>query len=113
ACEPRLEIAQLAFGAPASKLPAFQRGDAGGIVASVFEPLERVDQRGRDRLTPEYAHNSAHASDCLLGRWRGSCPEHHVSAVNADKENQNTSQAVTIKPNVRIARPHLAGRSEE
>src|SRR5262245_6334341 len=66
ACQPRLKIAQLAFGAPAGKLPAFQRGDAGGIVASIFEPLERVDQRGRDRLTPEYAHNSAHASEGLL-----------------------------------------------
>jgi hypothetical protein len=58
--EPRLEIAQLAFGAPASKLPAFQRGDAGGIVASVFEPLKRVDQCARDRLTPENTYNSAH-----------------------------------------------------
>src|SRR5262245_16219508 len=66
ACELRLEIAQLAFGAPASELPAFQRGDAGGIVAPVFEPLERVDQRARDRLTPESTHNSAHASDDLL-----------------------------------------------
>src|SRR5262245_48205868 len=69
ACELRLEIAQLAFGAPASELPAFQRGDAGGIVAPVFEPLERVDQRARDRLTPESTHNSAHTTrglQCLV-----------------------------------------------
>ena len=58
--EPRLEIAQLAFGAPAGKLPGFQRGDTGGIVASVFEPLKRVDKRARNRLTPESTHNSAH-----------------------------------------------------
>jgi hypothetical protein len=51
ACEPPLEIAQLAFGAPPRELPAFQRGDAGGIVASVLEPLERVDEQARDRLT--------------------------------------------------------------
>ena len=64
--EPRLEIAQLAFGALAGQLPVFQRGDAGGIIASVFEPLKRVDQRRRDRLTPENAYNSAHASSGLL-----------------------------------------------
>src|SRR3954468_10558114 len=58
-----LEIAQLALGSPAPGRPAIQSGDAGGIVASVFEPLERIDQRGGDRVTAENAHNSAHASD--------------------------------------------------
>ena len=47
-------------------MPVFQRRDAGGIVAAIFEPLERVDQCGRDRLTPENADNSAHASGRLL-----------------------------------------------
>jgi hypothetical protein len=64
--EPPLEIAQLAFGAPAGELSVLQRGDAGGIIASVFEPLERIDQRRRDRLTPENTHNSAHSSRGLL-----------------------------------------------
>ena len=64
--EPGLEVAQLALGTPAGQLPVFQRGDASGIVASVFEPLECVDERGRDRLTPENANNSAHSSDGLL-----------------------------------------------
>ena len=79
--EPRLEIAQLAFGAPAGELPAFQRGDAGGIVASVLEPLERIDQRGRDRLTPEYAHNSTHASGGLLCQWSDSEVRQHSRHV--------------------------------
>ena len=58
--EPGLKIAQLAFGPPSDELAAFQRGDAGGVVAPVFEPLERIDQQTRDRLTPENAYNSAH-----------------------------------------------------
>src|SRR5262249_45558460 len=64
--EAGFEIAQLALGPPADELPAFQRGDTGGIVAPVFEPLERIDKQARDRLTPENANNSAHASGSLL-----------------------------------------------
>ena len=56
------EIAQLALGTPAAELTAIQSGDAGGIIAPIFEPLERIDQRGGDRVTAENAHNSAHAS---------------------------------------------------
>jgi hypothetical protein len=55
-----------ALGSSARKLSAFQGGDAGGVIAPVFEPLERVDKRTRDRLPPENAHNSAHASGSLL-----------------------------------------------
>ena len=85
--EPRFEIAQLALGAPAGELSVLQRGDAGRVVAAVFEPLERVDERARDRLTSENAHNSAHASDgllCLTARIIA--PTDDVSAVNAERE---------------------------
>ena len=86
--EPGLEIAQLALGAPAGQLAAFQRGDAGGVVAAVFEPLERVDERGRDRLTPENAHNSAHAIGGLLCLLRADySPGADVSALNGGKES--------------------------
>jgi hypothetical protein len=43
-------------------MPAIQSGDAGGIIAPIFEPLERIDQRSGDRVTAENAHNSAHAT---------------------------------------------------
>src|SRR5262245_21380126 len=66
ALEPCLEVAQLAFSAPAGQLPAFQRGDAGRVVAAIFQPLERVDQRASDRLTSENANYTAHASGGLL-----------------------------------------------
>jgi hypothetical protein len=57
-----LEIAQLALGSPAAEVPAIQSGDTGGIIAPIFEPLERINQRGGDRVTAENAHNSAHAT---------------------------------------------------
>jgi hypothetical protein len=60
------EIAQLALGTSARKLPTFERGDAGGVVAAIFEPLERIDKQARDRFTAENAYDSAHASGCLL-----------------------------------------------
>src|SRR5262245_15053872 len=66
ALEPRLEIAQLALGAAAGELTAFQRRNAGGIITAVFKPLERIDQRTGDRLTSQNADYSAHASADLL-----------------------------------------------
>src|SRR5262245_54414548 len=64
--EPGFEVAQLALGPPAGELSALQRGHAGGVVAPVFEPLERIDKQARDRLPSENAYNSAHASGSLL-----------------------------------------------
>ena len=57
----RLEILQLAFGAAALEMVAFQRGDACGIVAAIFQPLERIHQLLRDRTAPQNADNAAHA----------------------------------------------------
>ena len=59
--EPRFEILQLAFGAAALEMVAFQRGDAGGIVAAIFKPFERIHQLLRDRSASENADNAAHA----------------------------------------------------
>ncbi len=41
--EPGFEVFQLALGATPRELAAFERGDARGIVAPVFEALERID----------------------------------------------------------------------
>ena len=67
--EPGFEIAKLALGTPARKVPGFERGDTGRIIAAIFEPLERVDQQARDRFAAENSYNSAHASGSLLTRW--------------------------------------------
>jgi hypothetical protein len=61
----RLEILELALGAAALEMVAFQRGDAGGVVAAIFKPLERIHQLLRDRTAPENADNTAHADQYL------------------------------------------------
>ena len=43
---------QLAFGAAAAELAAFERGDAGGVIAAIFEALQRIDDERRDRPCP-------------------------------------------------------------
>jgi hypothetical protein len=49
--KPRFEVAKLALSAPAREFAPFQRRHPSGIVTAIFEPLEGVDQQGRDRLT--------------------------------------------------------------
>jgi hypothetical protein len=44
---------------------AFQRGNAGGIVAAIFEALERIHNLIRNRTAPENADNAAHADQYL------------------------------------------------
>ena len=58
--QPRLEIAQLAFGAAAAKLAMLDGGDACGIVAAIFQPLQRIDELACDRPFAENANNAAH-----------------------------------------------------
>src|SRR5207237_2481627 len=57
----RFEVFQLALGAAALELLAFQRGDARGIVAAIFKTLERIHQLLRDRRASQNADNAAHA----------------------------------------------------
>ena len=57
--KPALEVLELAFGAPPRELAAFERGYARGIIAAIFETLERIDQLRR-RLTADDSDNSAH-----------------------------------------------------
>ena len=59
--EPRLEVRELALGAAALELAALERRDAGGIVAAIFEPLERIDQLLRHRGASQNADDAAHA----------------------------------------------------
>ena len=61
AAQPVLEVAQLALGAAARQRAVLEGGDAGGIVAAIFEALQRVDQLPRDRLTAENADDPAHS----------------------------------------------------
>ena len=51
--QPLFEVLQLALGAAARKVTAFQRGDPCEIIAAIFKPLERIDQLLRDRSFPK------------------------------------------------------------
>ena len=57
--QPLFEVAELALGAAARQRAVLQRRDAGGIVAAVFEALERIDELARHRLTAENSDNPA------------------------------------------------------
>ena len=59
--EPLLEVPELAGGPPAHQVAILQRGDAGRIVAAVFEPLQRVDELRCDGTVPENSDDAAHA----------------------------------------------------
>src|SRR6266852_4971025 len=61
----RFKIFEFAFGAAPLEMVAFERGDACGIVAAIFKPLERIHQLFRDRTAPENADNAAHADQSL------------------------------------------------
>ena len=59
--QPLFQVLQFAFGAASRQMAAFQRGDARGIVAAIFQPFERIHQLLRDRSASENADNAAHA----------------------------------------------------
>ena len=58
--EPGDKRLQFALGAAAAELAVIERGDAGGVVAAVFEALERIDQMAGDRFAPENSDDPAH-----------------------------------------------------
>ena len=58
--EPRLEIDQLAFGTAAVDVAVDQRGNACGVVAAIFQPLQRLDQQRRDGRFADYSDDAAH-----------------------------------------------------
>jgi len=71
ALKPALEVLQLAFGAPPRELAVFERRDARGIIATIFEARERIDQLRRRRLTIDYSDNSTHPVKRENGPTRG------------------------------------------
>ena len=60
AAEPRLEVDQLALGAPALDVAVDQGGDAGRIVAAIFQALQRLDQQGGDGSLADDSDDAAH-----------------------------------------------------
>jgi len=56
------QVIELAFGAAAFDAAGNKSGDAGRIIAPVFEPLERIEQWLRGGLFADDADNAAHGS---------------------------------------------------
>ena len=56
------EILEFAFGATPRELAALQCRDTRGIIAAIFEALERIDQMRRSRVTADDSDNAAHIS---------------------------------------------------
>ena len=54
------KVAQLALGAPAGQAPALQRGDAGRIIAAIFEAAQRLDNVAGNGFDAENSDYSAH-----------------------------------------------------
>ena len=60
AAKTRLEVYELAFGAPALDVAVDQGGDAGRIVAAIFQALQRLDQQGGDGCLADDSDDAAH-----------------------------------------------------
>ena len=58
--QPLFQRGELALGAPAAERAVIQGGDAGGVIAAVFEALERLDQMAGDRLASDNSDDPAH-----------------------------------------------------
>ena len=58
--QPLFQVLQLAFGAAAREVAAFQRRDAGRVIAAIFKALERLDDFLGDGLAPKYSDDPAH-----------------------------------------------------
>ena len=66
----RSRLRELALGAAALEPAVLERGDAGGIVAAVFKPLQRLDDLRRDRRLADDSDDAAHGSADLLHAMR-------------------------------------------
>ena len=58
--ETKLQIIELAARPRPGQPARFQRRDAGGIIAAVFEALQRIEKGASDRAPAEHRNNSAH-----------------------------------------------------
>src|SRR5690348_8570196 len=60
--QPLDQLIELALGAPPLDAPIDQRGDAGRIIAAIFEAPQAVDQERRHLALADHANNAAHSA---------------------------------------------------
>mgnify|MGYP003656889956 CR=1 FL=1 len=56
------QVVELALGSPPIEPLAGQRGDSGAVIASIFEPPQRIHEPVGDRLDPDNSNDTAHAA---------------------------------------------------
>src|SRR5690606_10747324 len=56
------QVDELSLCPAPGKLPGFYRGEAGGIIAAILKPLQRIDNQRRDGRMPNHPHDAAHDS---------------------------------------------------
>ena len=79
----RGEVAELALGPPPLDHAVHQRGDAGAVVAAVFQPVQRIeDHRGR-RPASDHAHDPAHQPGPFLRAARNVAPRPCLTSCRA------------------------------
>ena len=56
------QVDQLAHRAAAVELAVVHRGDAGGVIAAIFQPLQRLDQQGGNLVIAQNTDDAAHSA---------------------------------------------------
>ena len=64
--QPAVQSSKLAFGPAPCQHAGFECGDACGIVASIFKPLQRLDEPGRGRFRSKNAYDPTHIRIALV-----------------------------------------------
>ncbi len=62
--EQAFQVAQLALGAAALDMAVLHRGDAGRVIAAIFEAPQRIDEAVGDRRFSQDSNDSAHVQTC-------------------------------------------------
>ena len=57
------QVHQLADGPPPLQMAVVHGGDAGAVIAAIFEPPQRLDHAIRDRARADDADDAAHEAD--------------------------------------------------
>ena len=73
AVQHRGEIAELALGAAALDVAVHQRGDAGAVIAAIFQPAQRIQDQRRRRPRADDANDAAHLASFPL-QFRAASP---------------------------------------
>ena len=108
------QVAQLALGAAAVDVAVHQRGDAGAVIAAIFQPPQRLQQQRRRGTRADDADDAAHqpfppSSRCRPQsplRGRASAP---AARARAPARRPRTSSVITLPAATMAPSPTVTG----